>query len=88
VTEVIPSQVESPLSSHGSKYSLKHRQQLIRNIKQYTDSKIKEELSLKQDQPKELKIPDTAREERPVVARKVNSNSVPRCNLLSLRLLR
>ena len=78
VTEVIPSQVESP--------SLLARLEILLETPSAVDQeyknniltvKIKEELSLKQDQPKELKIPDTAREERPVVARKVNSNSVP-----------
>ena len=78
VTEVIPSQVESP--------SLLARLEILLDTpsaveQEYKNNiltvKMKEELSLKQDQPKELKIPDTAKEERPVFARKVNSNPVP-----------
>ena len=78
VTEVIPSQVESP--------SLLARLEILLETPSAVDQeyknniltvKIKEELSLKQDPPKELKIPDSAREEKPVFARKVNNNPLP-----------
>jgi type IV pilus assembly protein PilQ len=75
VTEIIPSQVESP--------SLLARLEILLETPSAVDQeyknniltvKIKEELSLKQDQPKELKIPDIAKEEKAVVVRKMNSN--------------
>jgi len=78
VTEVIPSQVETP--------SLLARLEILLETPSAVDQeyknniltvKIKEELSLKQDQPKELKIPDTAKEEKAVVVRKMNNNPNP-----------
>jgi type IV pilus assembly protein PilQ len=84
VTEVIPSQVESP--------SLIARLEVLLDTPSAVDQeyknnvltiRIKDDLSLKQDPPKqqdppkELKIPDSDKKEKTAITRKVNSNLNP-----------
>src|SRR4030042_3474167 len=78
ITEVIPSQIDAPSLLARLEILLQTPSAVEQEYKNnILTIKIKEELSLKQDPPKELKIPDSAKEERPVFARKANSNQNP-----------
>jgi len=78
ITEVIPSQIDAPSLLARLEILLQTPSAVEQEYKNNVLTiKIKEELSLKQYPPKELKIPDSAKEERPVFARKANSNPNP-----------
>jgi type IV pilus assembly protein PilQ len=76
ITEVIPSQIDAPSLLARLEILLQTPSAVEQEYKNnILTIKIKEELSLKQDPPKELKIPDSAKEEKAVFTRKANNNS-------------
>jgi len=76
VTEVIPSQIDAPSLLARLEILLQTPSAVEQEYKNNVLTiKIKEDLPLKQNPPKELKIPDSAKEERPVFARKANNHS-------------
>lgn len=84
VTEIIPTQVESPsllarleiLLEVPSAVDQEYKNNVL-TIKIKDDLSVKQDSAKKQDPPKELKIPDADKKEKAVIALKANNNPNP-----------